>query len=458
MSDVLKEFTTEEEAVTYAFEIVQEEMNKFVEKLNLHTVVEKGGYTAYSRNFVDKDTAKTYCIVARINKDNNGGKSILILDPNTQQVFIEVYYCLGRFIYVYPREDIEETDFNCNYSTDCKDYFSKLELMYLYYALKARFEDCTGKDCGYLNCSLHKSERLSLIGECISQWKQRCKTAIKDSVSVSWVCEAVDDYVCVVYTDDCTMLDEQGLAETNAIVITSNTYTDEDNVDRYCDNYLENREDYRMDMKEDLHLLHTMIYEELTSHSDENKDKRDECMNKTDCEQGTVKHYEFDKKLFVPGDVYLIVHSSSDTYYLSIFEMFDEDNRALFVSPRHYDYIMVDNIINGNVRIEKIIDSHDFLKNNRRRSPRLWGLKEAYTFEDTVFKISAVYLITDRVCDFNPYFGVLRNKVLNPKDEAPYLEFMCAVSGDPVKIDIDEFISGRYSIKLVSTIEDFEDK
>ena len=70
----------------------------------------------------------------------------------------------------------------------------------------------------------------------------------------------------------------------------------------------------------------------------------------------------------------------------------------------------------------------------------------------------AVYLITDMMYDCNPYFGVLRNKVLNPKDEAPYLEFMCAVSGDPVKIDIDEFISGFYSIKFVSTIEDFENK
>lgn len=174
--------------------------------------------------------------------------------------------------------------------------------------------------------------------------------------------------------------------------------------------------------------------------------------------QGTVKHYEFNKELFVSGDVYLIVDSGSDIHYLAIFEMFDINNRALFVSSRRHDYITVDDIINGNVRIEKIISSHYFIKNHRCRSKRLWGLKEVYTFEDIMFKIGAVYLITDTECISNPYFGVLRNKVLNPNDEAPYLEFMCAVSGDPVKIDIDEVISGRYSIKFVSAVEDFENK
>lgn len=438
--------------IIHAFEVVKDEVQKFAEKLHLTRIAKNDNIITYARTVVTGGEPYSYYISAKL--ENN---KVIIYDPDNERQLFEVKYILGYGCTI-PDDFINEINDNKNYNTVCSEYFSRLEIMYLYYAVTGRLEDGFNKNCGYLNCSVHKKKRLDLIGDCIQQWKKVAQSSITDSVTVAWLCESVDDYVCVVYTDECTKLDEDGVPETNLIVITSNTITDEDNVDKYCANYLTTTPDYNWQMVLDLRLLHTMIYEELTSHSDENKDKGDEYMNKTDCEQGTVKHYEFDKKLFVSGDVYLITHSSSDTHYLSIFEMFDEDNRALFVSPHHYDYIMVDNILNGNVRIEKIIDSYDFLKNHRGQSPRLWGLKEVHTFEDTMFKIGAVYLITDMMYDCNPYFGVLRNKVLNPKDEAPYLEFMCAVSGDPVKIDIDEFISGFYSIKLVSTIEDFETK
>ena len=367
-----------ETVIKDAFETVKDEMQKFADKLHLTRIPENDDITKYSRTVVNGGESYCYYISAKLENDK-----VIIYDPDTERQLFEVKYILG-YACTIPSEFINEIDDNKNYDTACNEYFSRLEIMYLYYAVTGRIENGFNKNCGYLSCPVHKRKRLDLIGDCIQQWKKVAESKIADSVTVAWLCESVDDYVCVVYTDECTKLDEDGIPETNAIVITSNTITDEDNVDRYCANYLVHRQDYNWQMVLDLRLLHTMIYDTLTmvldlrlvettiydtltnAKDEEEKELEEENMTTNNDEYGITKTYEFDESVFIPGDVYCIRQNVNDISfrYFAIFERFDDDDRAVFVGSDKCDVISSYDLISRRYMIQPVLSIHDYLTKN----------------------------------------------------------------------------------------------
>lgn len=176
-------------------------------------------------------------------------------------------------------------------------------------------------------------------------------------------------------------------------------------------------------------------------------------MNTNDWDTGIMKHYEFDKSLFIPGDVYMLHYPYLSKF--AIFEEFDDSNAAIFVGLHMHEYVRVETILNGDIHIEKVISKDEFMRTNGDRSRRLWGLKEVYKLDPNVFQIGAVYLIRNLDYAYDEsYLGILRNVVLNPTGESPYIEFMCAVSDHMVRFNIDE-IGETHTIELVDTVKSY---
>ena len=441
-----------ETVIKDVFESVKDEMQKFADKLHLTRIAKSDNIITYARTIVSGGEPYGYYISAKLENDK-----VIIYDTDTDRQIFEAKYIFG-YACTTPSDWINEIDDNKNYDTSYDKYFSRLEIMYLYYAVTGRIEDGFNKNCGYLSCPVHKRKRLDLIGDCIQQWKKVAESNIADSVTVSWLCESVDDYVCVVYTDECTKLDEYGITETNAIVITSNTITDEDNVDRYCANYLVHRQDYSWQMVLDLRLLHTMIYDALTNaKKEEENELEEENMITNNDEYGITKTYEFDKDVFIPGDVYCIRRSEGSLCfrYFAIFERFDDDDRAVFVGSDKCDVISSYELISRRYMIQPVLSIHDYLTKNDMDFDKKFGIKETYEVDPNFFQIGAVYLIKDTTVSYeSSYLGILRNVVLNPKNDESYVEFMSDVSDKSIRIEIPE-IGETYIIKLVATVKDY---